>query len=278
LVFGAAKAETDGWGSTITITCLIGGVVLLALFTQVERRSSYPLIPLRVILNRNRGGSYLAAFLGNAGTFSAFLFLTYYFQDVLHYSPVKTGLAFIPLPLAIGAAATLVQSKILPHFTTRTIILTGLTVSAAGAGLLTRAGVQSDYAAWVLPGLILMGAGIGSALVVALAMGSAADSPEEAGSAGSMNNVSQQIGAAMGVAFVSTIVATATANYLNSHVRFAGKTVVAHASVHGFSVGYACAAGIYLAAAIISSRVVMGKNILSSANAIEAVEEVIPVI
>jgi EmrB/QacA subfamily drug resistance transporter len=275
LVFGAAKAETDGWGSTITIASLIAGVILLGLFVVAERRASYPLVPIRVFLNRNRAGSYSALLLGNAAIFAVYLFLTYYFQQVLGYSPVKTGLTFLPLPVAIGVAATLVQTKLLPHFTTRTIMVVGLTISAGGAALLTQAGVNSDYTAWVLPGLIMMGAGIGSALVVAVAMGSVPDTPEEAGAAGGINNVSQQIGSALGVAFVSTIVATATTNYLGPDLSSPTKTLIAHASVHGFSVGFASAAGILFVGAILSSRIVMGKNILSATESeAEAVEEI----
>ena len=277
LVFGGAKAETDGWGAPVTIASLVAGVVLLAAFLTVERRASYPLVPLRVIADRNRGASYLALALGNAAVFAVFLFLTYYFQGILGYSPVKTGLAFLPLPLAIVVAATVTQGQLLPHLAPRSIMAAGLTLSAVGAALLTRAGVDADYAAWILPGLALIGAGIGTALVVANAMGSVADNPTDAGTAGGMNNVSQQIGAALGVALISTIAASATSRYLVHHATTT--TVSAHAAVHGYAVGYWWAAGLFLAGALICSAIVRPHTSMTiDAAEIEAIEKAIPAI
>ncbi|HWE65677.1 MAG TPA: MFS transporter [Acidimicrobiales bacterium] len=277
LVFGGAKAETDGWGASITIASFVVGLVLLAGFILVERRASYALVPLRVLTNRNRGASYLALGLSNASLFAVFLFLTYYFQEILGYSPVKTGLLFLPVPLSIGVAATITQAKLLPLLSTRSILAGGMTLSAIGVGLLTQVGVQGDYVAWVLPSLVLMGAGFGPAFVVAIAMGSVPDHPEDAGTAGSMNNVSQQIGAALGIALISTIVASATTSYLHAHAPTNSSTL-AHASVHGYRAGSWWAAAIFLAGAVICSAVVKPKIYLSDAATTEAVEETIPAI
>jgi predicted MFS family arabinose efflux permease len=134
----------------------------------------------------------LAVGLGNAALFAVFLFLTNYLQQVLGYSPVKTGLAFLPLPLSIGVAAMISQNALLPRLSTRTIMASGLTCSAIGAALLTRAGVTTNFAEWVLPGLVLIGAGIGLALVVATAMGSLPDTPEDAGT-GSLNDTERTV-------------------------------------------------------------------------------------
>jgi predicted MFS family arabinose efflux permease len=277
LVFGGAKAETDGWGASITIASFVVGLVLLAGFILVERRASYALVPLRVLTNRNRGASYLALGLSNASLFAVFLFLTYYFQEILGYSPVKTGLLFLPVPLSIGVAATITQAKLLPLLSTRSILAGGMTLSAIGVGLLTQVGVQGDYVAWVLPSLVLMGAGFGPAFVVAIAMGSVPDHPEDAGTAGSMNNVSQQIGAALGIALISTIVASATTSYVHAHAPTNSSTL-AHASVHGYRAGSWWAAAIFLAGAVICSAVVKPKIYLSDAATTEAVEETIPAI
>jgi EmrB/QacA subfamily drug resistance transporter len=275
LVFGAAKAETDGWGASITVASFVVGLVLLAGFVLVERKASYALVPLRVLTNRNRGASYLALVLSNAALFAVFLFQTYYFQEILGYSPVKTGLLFLPVPFSIGVAATITQSKLLPHLSTRSIMAGGFALSAIGAALFSQIGVQGDYVAWVLPGLILMGAGFGPAFVVAIAMGSVPEDPEDAGTAGSMNNVSQQIGAALGIAVISTIIASATTNYLHSHTPLT-PSVLAHASVHGYSIGSWWAAGIFMGAAIICSVVIRPKTYMAEPSAAEAVEEAIP--
>jgi MFS family permease len=153
----------------------------------------------------------------------------------------------------------------------------GMTLSAIGVGLLTQVGVQGDYVALVLPSLMLMGAGFGPVFVVAIAMGSVADNPEDAGTAGSMNNVTQQIGAALGIALISTIVASATTNYIHGHMPPSG-SVLAHASVHGYAVGSWWAAGIFLAGALICGAVVKPGIYMSTPDSAEAVEEAIPAI
>jgi len=249
IVFGSAKAQTDGWGAGLTIGSLAAGGALLAAFTVIQRYDRSPLIPLRVLADRNRGAAYLTLAVANAALFAVFLFLTYYFQGVLHYSPIKTGLAFLPLPAAIGVVATITQGQLLKHLTMRVIITGGLLVCAGGAVLLTRATATTPYPEWVLPALILLGAGVGSAGVVSIAIGQQGVDPRDAGTAGAMNNVSQQLGSAVGVALISTFVATATASYLRGHGASAATAV--NATVHGFTTGYWWAAGIYAGGALI---------------------------
>jgi EmrB/QacA subfamily drug resistance transporter len=254
LVFGSAKAQTDGWGSAVTLTPLIAGGVLLAGFVVLQKVVRHPLIPLRVVADRNRGAAYLTLFLANAAVFALFLFLTYYFQRVLGYSPIMTGVAFLPMMMAIAVVATLTQGVLLRHLTMRVIVAAGLIASGAGAALLAQADAGSPYAAWVLPGLVLVGTGIGSAAVVAVAVGQMGVEPRDAGTAGALNNVSQQLGSAIGVALISTFVATATSHYLTRH----GSTAVVGATVHGFTVGYWWAAGVFWAGAVICGALVRG--------------------
>ncbi|MCW2529840.1 MAG: transporter [Pseudonocardiales bacterium] len=246
VVFGSAKAQTGGWSSAVTLTPLIAGGLLLIGFVVLQKIDRHPLIPLHVIADRNRGAAYLTLMLGQGGVFALFLFLTYYFQDVLHYSPIKTGVAFLPMMLTVVVVATLTQSVLVRHLTMRVITVAGLLISGAGAALLTRADAGSPYAAWVLPGLILVGAGIGSAIVSAVAAGQQGVDPRDAGTAGAVNNVAQQLGAALGVAVISTFVATATSHYLTDH----GSTAVVSATVHGFTIGYWWAAGLFWAGAV----------------------------
>src|SRR4051812_37869615 len=171
LVFGAAKAETDGWSSATTLTSLIAGGALLIGFVALQKVDPNPLVPLRVVADRNRGAAYLTLLLGQAGVFALFLFLTYYFQGVLGYSPIRTGVAFLPMMGAVAVVATLTQSVLVRYLTLRAIVAGGLVIGGAGAALLTQADASSPYAAWVLPGLILAGVGIGSAIVSAVALG-----------------------------------------------------------------------------------------------------------
>ncbi len=254
LVFGASKAGTDGWGAAITLTSLIAGGLLLIVFVVFQSIDRHPLVPLRVVADRNRGAGLLTLLLGQAGVFALFLFLTYYFQGVLGYSPIKTGLAFLPMMVTVAVVATVTQSVLLQYLTIRAIVAGGLTIGGAGAALLTRADASSHYAAWVLPGLILAGAGIGSAIVSAVALAQMGVEPRDAGAASALNNVSQQLGAALGIAVISSFVATATSNYLAEH----GSTTTVDATVHGFTVGYWWGAGAFWAGAVLSGALIRG--------------------
>lgn len=276
VVFGLSRAEVDGWTAGITVSSLVAGVILLVLFLVAQRLVDDPLIPLRVLANRNRGAAYLTLTLGNASLFAVFLFLTYYFQDILGYSPVRTGLAFLPLPLSIGVVATITQGTLLKRFDARQIIAGGLALAAVGAGLLTQADLSSNYASWILPGLILIGGGIGLSLVPAIAMGSVTEDPRDAGSAGGMNNVSQQIGAAVGVALISSIVANATSDYFGTHS--AGPNVASSAALHGFGVGYWWAAGIFAVAAVCCGALIPARTRLDPEATVESIEDTIPAI
>ena len=256
IVFGAAKAGTSGWSSGITIGSLVAGALLLAAFVLLQKYDRHPLIPLRVVLNRNRGGAYLVVGLSNLALLAEFLFLTYYFQTVLGYSPITTGFAFLPLPVAIALTAVITQEKLVKRLTVRALVVTGLAISAVGAILLAQAGVGTSYAALPLPALILLGVGLGLSVVVATSIGQQGVDQKDAGTAGAMNSVSQQIGSAIGVAVISTFVATATTTYLTSHP--AGGA--AEATVHGFSVGYWWAAGVYVVAAVICGLLIRPKT------------------
>lgn len=254
LVFGASKAETDGWGSAISFTPLIvGGLILLA-FLVSQRRAAYALMPLHVVRDRNRGSGLLVLFLATMAIFSMFLFLTYYFQAVLGYSPVKTGLAFLPLPLAIVISASVTQGGLVSRFPSRAFFGLGLLLSMVGMLLLTQIGVHTHYYTWTLAGLTLVGLGIGAPTVVALDVSSIGVAPEDAGVAGSLANVAQQIGPAIGIAVLSTITASATTHYAQSHAGI--KNLVAEATVHGFAAAFWCGAAIFATAAIVCTALV----------------------
>ena len=149
VVYGLSEADTAGWGAPATIALLVSGVVLLAVFVLVEQRVQHPLLPLRIVLNRFRGGAYLAIGLSAIGVFGIFLFLTYYLQLTLAYSPVKSGLAFLPMIAAIVAASTISSGVLMPRTGPRPLIPLGLLLAAVGLrhpGPATRAAHQ-------LPGL-----------------------------------------------------------------------------------------------------------------------------
>ena len=148
IVFGFSHAETAGWTAALTIGSLVLGVLLLAAFVVAERRSSHPLLPLRVILDRTRGGSYVAVGLSGIAIFGVFLFLTYYLQEVKGYSPVTSGLAFLPMIGCILLSSNVSSIVTLPRLGPRVLIATGMLLGAGGMTYLTQLTVTSSYARW----------------------------------------------------------------------------------------------------------------------------------
>jgi EmrB/QacA subfamily drug resistance transporter len=276
VVFGSAKAELDGWTANIALASLTAGGFFLISFLVSQKYIKNPLIPLSVILDRNRGASYLALAFANIGIFAVLLFLTYYFQKGIGFSPVRTGFAFLPLPLAIVVVASITQEKLLKMFTMRSIVMVGLATSGLGALVLTRTGVAGDYWSIDFPGLALLGAGIGSALIVAVAMGSSGTAPEDAGTASAMSTVSQQIGAAVGIAVLSTFAATATTHFFHSHSTV--HRALAHATVHGYQTAFWWSAGIFWSASLLCGALVQSKTRMhaTDADVIEELAEVVP--
>lgn len=249
IVYALGEAGADGWDSSGVVGPLIGGVLLLACFVVWQAKGPNPLLPLRVLKNRNRAGSFLTIMLAQIGLFGTFLFLTYLLQTVDHFSPVKTGLAFLPLMAVNGVAATQLASRLMPHMRTRLLVTPGLLAGALGVGLLTRLTPGASYATHVLPAELLLGLGFGIALVPCISTATNNADPRDVGITSAMTTTSQQIGASIGTALLNTIAATATVTYLASRV----KTVdaVTAATVHGYAVASGWAAGILVLAATV---------------------------
>jgi EmrB/QacA subfamily drug resistance transporter len=239
LVYGFTKADSDGWGSSSTLIFLSVAVVLLVAFVLVESRSSNPLLPLRVISERNRGGSYLASLLIGAGLFAMFVFLSYYMQEVLGFSALKTGLAFLPfaigLVLAAGASASMV-----PKLGPRIPMTLGLVLSAVGMAWLTQIGVHTSFLTHVMPQEILMSVGLGLAFPALSSTALINVQNRDSGVASALVNTTQQVGGSLGTALLNTIAATAAANYVASH----GHSTVTQAVslVHGYTTAFTISA------------------------------------
>jgi EmrB/QacA subfamily drug resistance transporter len=241
LVYGFANAETSGWGSPLTMAMLAGGVALLAAFVAVERRVANPLLPLRVVLDRDRGGSYLAVFISATGMFGVFLFLTYYLQVTKGFSPVETGLAFLPMTGAIMATATTVSTKVLPRTGPKPLVTLGMVLAAVAMLLLTNVGVTTAYASHVLPALLIIGVGLGLVFEPAMATATAGVRPTDAGVASAMVNTTQQVGGSIGTAVLSTVFSSAVAGFAGSP---------AEAAVHGYTTAFGWSAAIFLVGAV----------------------------
>ena len=233
LVFGFARAEPDGWSAPATWLPLGAGVLLLIAFVAVQSRAKAPLLPLRVVLNRRRGGSYLAVFSLAIGMFAALFFLTFYLQNIRYYSPVRAGLAFLPLTVGLMVGVRAV-SPLLAKAAVRSLICPGLITIAAGLTLLGFLKADSSYWLHVMPVFLLVGLGTGWVLVTANSTATLGAGPDSA-VAGAMVMTSQQVGASLGTALLSTIAGT----------------IAAHSdAVHGFTVASLGAAGFLCLAAV----------------------------
>jgi predicted MFS family arabinose efflux permease len=249
LVYGLTKAETDGWGAGVTLGFLAAAAVLLTAFVLIQRSSTHPLLPLRVVLDRNRGGAFAAVGLVGAGMFGVFLFLTYYLQQTLGFSPVETGLAFLPMMGALMLTATTTSAAVLPRVGPKPLVTVGMLLAAAGMVLLTQVGVDSTYVAHVLPGLLVIGLGLGLAMATAMGTATLGVRPDDSGVASATVNTMQQIGGSIGTALLSTVAASATSSYATSHVTATDAT--AQAAVHGYTTAFWWSTAIFAAGAIV---------------------------
>ncbi|MEA2633767.1 MAG: hypothetical protein QOH92_534 [Chloroflexota bacterium] len=248
LVYACTQAVSSGLGSATVIGFLVSSVVLLCAFVVREARTSAPLLPLQIVLDRNRGGASLAAAFAIAGMFGAFLFLTYYLQVVLRYSPLQAGLAFLPLTLASQAGSWGIASVLMPRVPARWIMAPGALTAAAGMLILTQIQVDSGFVTHVLPAEILLGIGIACVMAPAFNVGTRGVDPRQAGVAAATVNAATQIGASLGTAILNTIAASATAAYL---LRLRPSTgLINQALVHGYAVAAAWAAGLLVLGAI----------------------------
>jgi EmrB/QacA subfamily drug resistance transporter len=249
LVYAFTKAGLDGWASAPTLSLFGAAAVLLTLFVLIEQRVEHPLLPLRIILERNRGGSFVASLLVGTAMLGTFLSLTYYFQGTLHYSAMKSGLAFVPFSLGVILGAT-AASRLLPRFGPRFVILLGLVLGAIGLGWFTFLGVHTAYAGLVLPAELIVSAGMGLSFVAMSSTSLIGVTPADAGVASALVNTTQQAGSTMGAALINTIAAGATASYLAVHGTSAAAQVAG--SIHGYTTAFMFSA-IVLAAAAVSA-------------------------
>jgi EmrB/QacA subfamily drug resistance transporter len=249
LTYGFNEAATKGWSSSITISFLVAAAVLLAIFVVIEKRVANPLMPLRVITERNRGGSYLGSLVVGAGLFSMFLFLGLYLQVILGYTPLKSGFAFLPFTAGIIVFAG-IASQLLPKFGPKPLMVPGLLAAAVGLLLLTRITPTTSYTTHVLPALLIMSSGMALVFIPLTSTSLHAVSPRDTGVASAMLNTSQQIGGSLGTALLNTIAATATTTYITANSQM-GEMVRPFAITHGFTVAFTFSAGLLAVGAVV---------------------------
>ena len=246
LVYGLGQAASASWGSAGVVIPLVVAVIALTAFVTVQARSAHPLLPLRILASRNRGGAYMSIALAMFANFGTFLFLTYILQGIEHLSPLAAGLGFLPLTVINGLASTQVASRLLARIPVRAIVVPGLLLGSAGVALFTQITPAAGYAGLVLPAELLVGIGLGVSVMPLFATATREADPADAGATGAAANMAQQIGASVGTAVLNTIAAAATVSYTASHHGLTG----AAAASHGYSVASAWAAAVLVLAAL----------------------------
>jgi len=249
LTYGFHEAALSGWSDPLTIGFLVAAVILLVIFALIEKRVKNPLMPLRVVTDRNRGGSYLGSLVVGAGLFSMFLFLGLYLQVILGYTPLRSGFAFLPFTFGIIIFAG-VASQLLPKFGPRALMVPGLIAASSGMLMISRITPETSYTTHVLPALLIMSTGMALVFIPLTSTALHAVSSHDTGVASAMLNTSQQIGGSLGTALLNTVAATATTTYAAANTQL-GEKLMPFAMTHGFTVAFKFSALLLFIGAIV---------------------------
>jgi EmrB/QacA subfamily drug resistance transporter len=256
LVYGFSNAATHGWRAPSTAGFLAAGVILLAAFVTWQTRAPHPLLPPRVVLDRNRGGAYASMLVAGAGLFGTFFFLTYYLQQTLGYSPLLTGVAFLPISAGSAIASNLATIVLMPRLGPRPLVAPGMLAAAGAMAWLAQLGPHTGYAAGVLGPLILAAVGMGLVIAPSISTGTYGVAPQDAGVASATVTVGQQLGASIGTSLLNTLFAAAVTSYLAAHIasaRIIGRPALTGlALAHGYDTAFWWIAGIFAGGAVIS--------------------------
>ncbi len=278
LVYGFTKAATDGWGSGVTLAFLGAAVVLLIAFVVLETRTENPLLPMRVILDRNRGASYLTSVLLGSGLLGMFLFMTYYLQQTLHYTALHAGIAYLPFSAGIVVTATF-TARLLPRFGPRALMSTGALLATAAMVWLTQLTLTSSYVTGILPAFLVMSVGMGLVFVPLSNTALTGVANHDAGVASALVNTTQQVGGSLGTGLLNTIFTTAVAGYLAGHG--ASALSQANAAIHGYNVAFTVSAILMAVAAVVAFTLIRSKRStamqIAKSNELQGVSDSVPV-
>lgn len=250
LVYGFSHVETTSWTDIYTLGSFAFAAVLLSAFVVVQRRTKYPLMPMRVLLDRNRGGSLVAMLVAGSGMFGVFLFLTYYLQVTLGFSAILTGVAFLPMVVGLSITAQLSNIVLLPKYGPRPLVPLGMLMAAGSLLWLTRLGIHSTYFADILVPLVTMGFGVGLIFAPAMNTATLGVGAHDAGVASALVNTAQQIGGSIGTALLNTLAASAATGYLVG--KMPTPLNVELASVHSYTAAFGYSAIIFVVGAIVT--------------------------
>ena len=251
LVYGCSNAETDGWGNADSWGMLIASGVLLIAFVLWIRRATHPLLHLSVILDRNRGAAYMSIMLAAVSMFALFLFLTYYLQTGLHYTPIQTGLSFLPMVGMLVVAAQLGTNFFVPRFGPKVLVPAGMLIGAGGMIWLTNLTLQSTYVADVMLPLMVIGFAMGTIMPASMQTATLGVDRQYAGVASALVNTSQQVGGSIGTALLNTLAASAVTAYIVAHAP-ATPAVVGEAAIQSYHLVYWVSASVFAGGAVLA--------------------------
>jgi EmrB/QacA subfamily drug resistance transporter len=267
LVYGLIHAASDGWSDPITIGALALSVVLLVAFVFIEANSAQPLMPLRLFSNRNRDASYVVMLSTGAALFSMFFFLTQFVQEILGYSPVKAGFAFLPVSIVIVISAQ-IASRMIARTGARPLVIFGAALTGVSLLWLSTINSSSGYFTLLFPSMCVMAFGLGFIFVPITLTAVSGVEPRDSGIASAMLNVTQQLGSTVGLAALITVFSTAVINFVKNAFAAAAasgtpptqqqaQATQLDALAHGWAMGFRAAvvfAAIALIAAIVGVK------------------------
>jgi len=262
LVYGFSQAANNGWANVHTYPYFIGAFIFIVAFFAIEARQAHPLLPMRVLTERNRAGSYIGSLLVGVGLFAMFLFLSIYMQSFLGYSPLKAGVAFLPFTVGIVIGAG-IASQLLPKIGPRPLMVVGMLLATVGILLFSRLTPTSGYTSHLLAPMLIMSFGCALYFIPNASTGLHNAGEHDAGVASAMINTSQQIGGSLGAALLNTIAISSAAAYLKGHTSL-GKLAPVYAQVHGFTTTFKWGAAFLFTCAILSALMInAGKDSLT---------------
>lgn len=270
LVYALSNAEQHGWEDSLTLVLFGVAAVLGLVFVLAETKVRRPLLPPRVVADRNRSASYLSIAVGFCSMFGAFLFLTYYLQVNLGYSPLKTGVAFLPLTAGLMISAAAANIRLVPLLGPRPLVPAGMLIASGAMWWLSQLSTESTYAGAVLSPMVLLGLGMGLVVAPSITVATAGIAAADAGVGSAMVNTSQQIGGAVGAAALSTVFSSAVADYLADHRPAAGGSAAAlqtAAAIDGYTTAFRVSAVIFLVGAVVVALVFRSGRVAPGADA-----------
>jgi EmrB/QacA subfamily drug resistance transporter len=255
LVYGCSNAASHSWATPSTFGFLVVGAVLLVAFALWQFRAPHPLLPPGVVLDRNRGGAYFSMFIAGAGLFGTFLFLTYYMQQTLGFSPLVTGMAFLPISATSAVVSNFSTIVLMPRIGPKPLVGFGMLTASGAMVWLAQLGPHTGYAEGLLGAIILVAVGMGMVIAPSINTGTFGVAPKDAGVASATVNVGQQLGASVGTSFLNTIFAGAVTSYLVGHLGSASQrgSVTRLALAHGYDRTFWWVAGIFGTGAIVGA-------------------------